>query len=392
MRSKRLAPARYQLKKEAIQVVRSGHPWIFRSHLSTAANVFKSGQWLKLVDAENGIAGYGIYDTDGLIGVRMLKEGKNAPDAEWIDKIFKKALTKRQSLKKYTDAYRVMHGENDGFPGVVLDVYGKTGVLQTYARSVDTLGRYLGEKAARELGLEKLIWKSPSKRVAKSESATEKKAVRALRGNVPRVEQFKEGKLTLSVDIAQGQKSGTFLDLRGLRKWLSLQNLNGKRVLNLFSYSGTLGLACEIAGAAEIWNVDISDGALEFAKKHHTRDVKKHRFIAADVFEWLKKLPEKERFDLIIVDPPQLASQQHQVPNALKAFRNLHRSALQHLKNRGMIVTCCCTSRIARKRFQLEAESVLAPELRLIKSILPEDDHPVGFPEGDYLKILIFGW
>lgn len=388
MRAKRLSPTRYQLKKEAIQVVRSGHPWIFRSHLSTAADIFRSGQWLRLVDSENAIAGYGIFDNDGLIGVRVLKEGKNPPDIAWVDKLFQKALAKREALKKYTTAYRLLNGENDGFPGVVLDIYGKTGVLQTYARSVDSLGRYLAAKATSTLGLEKMIWKAPSKRVSKQDVQG---AIRALRGNVPRTETFQEGKLRLSVDIAQGQKSGTFLDLRGLRKWIASQDLNGKRVLNLFSYSGMLGLAAETAGASEIWNVDISGGALEFAKKHHCLNAKKHRWIEADVFEWLKNLPEKEKFDLIIVDPPQLASQSAHVANALKAFRNLHTSALQHLKPKGKIVTCCCTSRIARKRFQQEAESALNRRLRFQKSILPEDDHPVGFTEGDYLKILVFG-
>ncbi|MFM8313747.1 MAG: class I SAM-dependent methyltransferase, partial [Deltaproteobacteria bacterium] len=187
-----------------------------------------------------------------------------------------------------------------------------------------------------------------------------------------------------------GQKSGTFLDLRGLRKFLSLQNLKGKRVLNLFSYTGTLGLAAEIAGAQEIWNVDISKGALKFSEEHHSLDSKKFRYIAADVFKWVESLPPHEKFDVIIVDPPSMASEAKQVPAALKAYARIYKRVLPHLKPKGMLIVCCCTSRVSRKQFTEIAQKSISFSLKKMKSLLPEEDHPVGFPQGDYLKMLIF--
>lgn len=195
----------------------------------------------------------------------------------------------------------------------------------------------------------------------------------------------------LTVEVGEGQKSGTFLDLRGLRKWVSLQKWQGYRVLNLFSYTGTLGLAAETAGAKEIWNVDISQGALDFGKEHHALDKKRYRWVAADVFEWVKALPKHERFDVIICDPPMMASRTVQVPTALKSYHKLYEALLPHLGRQGTLVAACCTSRIARKRFRLEMDKTIGERLKFRTQILPEEDHPVGFPEGDYLKILVYG-
>jgi 23S rRNA (cytosine1962-C5)-methyltransferase len=145
-----------------------------------------------------------------------------------------------------------------------------------------------------------------------------------------------------------------------------------------------------VAGAGEIWSVDISAGALEAAKKHHALNKKKHRWTTADVFDWLPTLAPGEKFDLIIVDPPMMASQVSQVPVALRAYRKIYRSLLGHLAPRGRLVACCCTSRIPRKLFQTEVAQVLGEKLQLKRTLQPEEDHPVGFPEGDYLKLLVF--
>lgn len=376
---------RYQLKKEASAIVAQGHPWIFRSHLSSAAEVFSTGTWLRLVDSANATLGYGIYDGEGLIGIRVLKQGTNPPDLAWFSKKLDAALLRREKLRNYTDAFRALHGENDSFPGIVVDVYGRTAVLQTYSPSVDLLGRYLAACLVKRLHLRNLIWKPPVKRKDKVAHS-----LRVLRGTVPDEISVREGKAKITVEVGKGQKSGAFLDLRGLRKWLALQRLQGSRVLNLFSYTGTLGAAAEMGGAKEIWNVDLSDGALEFAKQHHALDPKRHRWIKADVFEWLKKLSPREKFDLVIVDPPMMASRVDQVGTALGAYKKIYQSVLEHLTPRAQVIACCCTSRIPRKRFRQEVDRYLGGSLRFKKMLGTEDDHPVGFPEGDYLKILIY--
>ena len=386
MKSLKWRAQRYQVNKQVLGILKKEHPWVFRSQVSSAIEVFKSGQLLKLVDSENNVLGYGIYDPEGLIAIRVLKLGSTPLSPDWFSKRIEKALSLRKELRHYSSAFRALHGENDGFPGIVLDVYADTGVLQTYSTSVDSLGRYLASCLAKELDLKNLIWKFPTKR----QSAFSKTGTRVLRGYLPNQVKFREGKMHFTVQIGEGQKSGAFLDLRSLRKWLSSQPLHGKRVLNLFSYTGTLGLAAEVAGAKEIWNVDISRGALETAKKFHTLKKEKHRFLVADIFDWLKELPEKEKFDLIIVDPPQMTSQVAQVPNALRAYRQLYSQSLKHLSPRGKIIAACCTSRISRSKFKETVCPILVPPLRLEKTLAPEDDHPVSFAEGDYLKVFVF--
>lgn len=385
MKAALLNPVRYQLKKDAVRIALGGEPWIFRDHMSTASEAFKDGQWLKLVDTENALVGYGIFEREGLIAIRVLKRGSRLPDFPWIATQVEKAIAKRENVRKYSDAWRALHGENDNLPGVVLDVYGDVGVLQTYSSTVDALGRYVSRIVANRLGLKKIVWKLPAKRARQERSTS-----RVLRGSDPGLVKFREGKLQLAVQITGSQKSGTFLDLRGLRKWTSMQKWAGKKVLNLFSYTGTVGLAAEIAGAKEIWNVDISEGALEFAKQHHAIDRKKYRFVAADIFEWLNTLKTFEKFDVIIVDPPMMAGRTSRVPKALAAYQKLYRSLLPHLAPRGTMVACCCTSRIPRKRFRAEMDKAMQG-LHFRTELRPEEDHPVGFPEGDYLKILVYG-
>ncbi|MBI4404831.1 MAG: class I SAM-dependent rRNA methyltransferase [Deltaproteobacteria bacterium] len=379
----RFTPQRYQLKKEAVTVVLNRHPWIFRDHLSTAVQAFQPGQWLALYDHRNVIVGYGIYESDGAIGIRVLRFGSQPPNKAYFQKLISRALDRRKELRTYTNAFRTIHGENDGLPGIVLDVYGDTGVLQTYAQSVDSLGRYVAGMLFSELGLKNLIWKYPTKRKRKHDNK-----FRILRGTLPQLKRITEGKMALFVDISSGQKSGAFLDLRGLRKYLNLENLRGKRVLNLFSYTGTLGLAAEIAGASYIRHVDVSRGALEFTKKHHAINAKKHEHICADVFSWLRR-QTGGTYDCIIVDPPQMASLSSQVPTALKAYRQLYRNLRPLLASHPIVIACCCTSRITRSVFRRETDKNLS-FLKRIRELGPEDDHPVSFPQGDYLKILIY--
>jgi 23S rRNA (cytosine1962-C5)-methyltransferase len=195
----------------------------------------------------------------------------------------------------------------------------------------------------------------------------------------------REGPLRFRVDLT-GQKSGAYLDLRGLRRWLLGQDLGGRRLLNLFSYSGTLGLAAKTAGASEVWNVDSSRSALEMAARFHGGG---EHDVCADVFEWLPRLAHREVFDLVIADPPPMTSRMEQVEGALAAYRRLYRAAARHVAPGGRIVACCCTSRIDARSFQNAVVTGLGKGFRVERRIPPEPDHPVGFAEADYLKVLV---
>jgi len=205
---------RYQLGKDALRVVDQRHPWIYRSHLSSAADTFKNGQWLHLVDHQNKTVAYGVYEKTGLIAVRVFKFGATAPDTRWFREMVTKALARRKPLLKYTNGFRALHGENDGLPGVVIDVYERSAVLQTYATSVDGLGRYLAQVVAQVLGLSTIVWKIPSKRRSPKPVAP----LRILRGHPPGNVTVREGKIALIVPITEGQKYGTWIFRRA--RWI----------------------------------------------------------------------------------------------------------------------------------------------------------------------------
>ncbi|MDQ3366784.1 MAG: class I SAM-dependent methyltransferase, partial [Myxococcota bacterium] len=212
---------------------------------------------------------------------------------------------------------------------------------------------------------------------------------RTLRGPSPTLATFTEDGLPFTVDLEGGQKTGTYLDLRALRQALAQAPLAGARVLNLFSYSGMLGRAAEAAGATAITHVDVSDRALAFARAHHVADPAHHAYVTADVFEWLPALAADESYDLVIVDPPAMTSRKTQVPAVIAGYRKLYRAAAPHVRSGGVLVAACCTSRIDRALFHRTVREALGAEFTMERELPPELDHPVGFPQADYLKI---GW
>jgi 23S rRNA (cytosine1962-C5)-methyltransferase len=376
-------PHRFQLKKEVAKALTGGHPWVFRDKVSGAAQIFADGQWLELVDGENQVVGYGLYQQEGGVAVRVLRLGTKPPDLEYWKKNLQRSIKRRAGLLFETNAYRLLNGESDGFPGIVIDVYDGYAVLQTYTPAVDALGRYMALLAFKELELKAVIWKTPTKR--KDRPSNE---VRVLCGAMPEgLVKFHEGKINYYADLLSGQKSGTFLDLRGLRRWLSQQPLKQNRILNLFAYTGTAGLAASQAGAREVLNVDSAQASLDFGEKYHGSDTQ--QWLCADIFGWLNGLSPEERFDGIVVDPPSMASLKTQVPKALATYFRIYKQVVQHIKPHGFIVACCCTSRISPGQFE-ECVRAALPGFRCVEKLPMEADHRARFEEARYLKVLVF--
>jgi 23S rRNA (cytosine1962-C5)-methyltransferase len=379
-----VTPRRYQLRKEAVGAALH-HPWIFRSHISSAASVFRDGELLRLVDGGNRVVGYGLYEASGAIAIRMLRRGPDAPDAAWLRARIATAVARRAALAERTDALRLIHGESDSLPAVVVDRFADTLVVTSYAAGADVLARYGARVLA--LGPPSPIV-GPAHHVLLRPAHLRRAAaepVRVLRGSPPDVAHITEDGIDFAIDLAAGQKTGAYLDLRGLRREVAAAPLAGRRVLNLFAYSGMLGRAAERAGAAEIVQVDASERALAFAARHHVDDPARHRFVTADVFDALPSLGEP--FDLVIVDPPAMTSRATQVPSVIAAYRKLYRAAAALVRPGGALVAACCTSRIERGVFHQVVRDALGPQAVLDHEIPPEMDHPVGFFQADYLKI-----
>jgi 23S rRNA (cytosine1962-C5)-methyltransferase len=375
---------RYQLRKEAVAIAQRGHPWIFREQMSTAASPFGDGDWLRLVDGANRVIGYGIFEAEGAIAIRMLRLGTARPDAAWLRDTLRTAVAKRASLAARTDGIRLVHGESDGIPAVVADRFGDTLVVASYSAGTDAIARFVATSLGNELAIPNVILRPARRRRGPPLPA------RTLRGIARDTIGFTEDGITYAVDLAEGHKTGTYLDLRGLRQTLATSPLAGARVLNLFAYTGMLGRAAEAAGAAQITHVDQSQRALDFAAAHHALARDKHEYVVADIFDWLPALPADAQYDAVIVDPPAMTSRKAQVPNVLAAYRKLYRAAEAHVKPGGMLVSACCTSRVERGAFRKTVRDVLPARFTLERDIPPEPDHPVGFAQADYLKILVW--
>jgi 23S rRNA (cytosine1962-C5)-methyltransferase len=407
-----MKPRRYQLRKEAVAIIERGHPWIFREQMSSAAAALQDGDVVRLFDAQNRVVGYGLFEAEGAIAIRVLRRGPEAPNAAWVVEMLDAALAKRAELASRTDGIRLVHGESDGLPAVVVDRFGDTLVVSSYSTGADAIARFVaqalvaGADGAPNANTGVDVHVSRARSRTRSDLANivgpashvvlrparrrrgPAEAARVLRGTPPDVVWFAEDDLRYAVDLAEGHKTGTYLDLRGLRRYLASSPRAGARVLNLFAYTGMLGRAAEHAGAAAITHVDQSQRALDFAAAHHTGDPAKHTSVCADVFAWLPELGADKLFDVVIVDPPAMTSKAAQIPNVLAAYRKLYRAAERHVAPGGLLVSACCTSRIERKLFKQTVRSVLPERFTLERDIPPEPDHPVGFAQADYLKIL----
>jgi 23S rRNA (cytosine1962-C5)-methyltransferase len=446
---------RYQLKKDAVAIIEGGHPWLFREQMSTAAQVFADGDWVRLVDGTNRVIGHGIFEAEGAIAIRVLRRGEAKPDAAWVRHQLAVALGRRNALAARTDALRLVNGESDGLAAVVVDRFAETIVVASYSAGADSLARYVASllaavargtttldaplpaadsgdaaitqpieilrdlephheldagvtapiAAARvpaavrpptplpvphgELGpvvgpATNVILRPARRRQAPPQPQ------RVLCGSAPATVAFHEDGRALVVDLEGGHKTGTYLDLRALRRSIADSALANARVLNVFAYTGMLGRAAEVAGATSITQVDQSARALQFAAAHHVGDPAKHHFVVADVFEWFPALPDTEQFELVIVDPPSMTSKAAQIPTTLAAYRKLYRAAARHVAPHGAVVAACCTSRIDRDLFKRTVREALGEGFTIERDLPPEPDHPVGFAQADYLKITIW--
>jgi len=362
----------------------SGHPWIYRNHLPR--HRLSTGDWVRL-EAGRAVA-HGLYDGHGAIAVRLFS-GEAAPDDGLLKRRVKEALELRRPLtdRDDTDAYRLLYGEGDFLPAIVADRYGRFAVVKTYAASVRPLLGVVARALGSSLGLKGVVH-----RVEGGELA-------ALWGEVPPPEEtVLENGLRFHADLRRGQKTGLFLDQRDNRM-LVRDLAAGRRVLNLFSYTGAFSVYALAGGAELAVSVDVADGPVQEAAANVERnglDPTRHRGVAADAFAYLPDAAERgDRYGLVVLDPPALARNAEQRRRAQRAYLKLNRAAFRVVESGGFLATSSCTSQISPEAFQrLVAEAARAAGVRaqLIAERGQPLDHPVpaSFPEGRYLKFLVY--
>jgi 23S rRNA (cytosine1962-C5)-methyltransferase len=386
------------LKGRATKALRGGHPWVFETGIERCDRPGKTGDLAVVFDAKRRFVALGLFDESGPIRVRVLHRGKPRPiDAEYfVERIAEAAALRAPLLDGGTDGFRVVHGENDGLPGLVVDRYADTAVIKLYSAAWLAHLDGVVEGVAQATGAVCIVLRL-ARNVARQ---TERLDGTLLRGEAPTEPvPFLENGLRFFADPVAGQKTGFFLDQRDNRA--RVEGLAaGRSVLNVFAYSGGFSLYAARGGATSVVSLDLSAPALADAERHfaaNAADPKiaacEHQLMCGDAFELLAEMGRAERrFDLVVIDPPAFAKNAAGVGRALDAYRALTRLGLRVLEPGGRIVLSSCSSRISSPEFVAAAEA----EARRVGRPLEVEavtghalDHPIGFPEGAYLKAVV---
>jgi len=391
---------RLTLQKDLARHLRAGHPWVFRKAVEKAPKGLAAGAIVDVVEGERFVA-RGYYDPLSAIAVRILtREPAEVVDAAFWKRRVQRALALRRELVRSTTGWRLVHGESDGLPGVVADVYGRWVVLKLYSagltphrgRIVEALRDALGGEIAGVYGRDEIPHDE------EDEEATPEG--RTLWGEEPpeRIGIDEHG-MKLLVDVRRGQKTGTFLDQRENRLLVRQLARGRPEALNCFSYTGGFSVAAALGGSRHVVSVDVDRDALALARdnfRENGLDPADHAFAAEDAFELLARYKrEGRRFDLVVCDPPAFAKSQKAVESALAGYASLNRAALAVLAPGGLLVTASCSARVSSEQFYdavREAAFKARVDLQLVEERRQPPDHPVSpqFREGRYLKLLVY--
>ncbi|MFZ9628760.1 MAG: class I SAM-dependent rRNA methyltransferase [Ilumatobacteraceae bacterium] len=385
---------------DALRQVRARHPWVYDKSIVSVSHDGAPGDLAVLFDDDRQFAAIGLWDPTSVIRVRVLHAGR--PTA--IDRAFwaarlGEALARRAPLadRGDTTGYRLVHGENDRMPGLVLDRYDRTLVLKLYSVAwvphLDDILAVVDEHLHPDAVVLRLGRSLPEAHLHGLEDGD------VLLGTAPDGPvAFTEHGLWFEADVVTGQKTGHFLDQRDNRA-LVAGMVAGRRVLDLFASTGGFTVHAAAGGAADVVSVDLSAPTLAVAERNLARNAHlpkvaacTHRSIVGDAFEVLRELAAaRERFDVVIIDPPAFASRADQVPAALRAYAMLTTLAMPVLRRGGLLVQCSCSSRVTAddlERAVTRAAGLADRPLRIERRTDHAIDHPIGFPEGAYLSAL----
>ncbi len=381
--------------------VRFGHPWLYAEAIRKARHQGRPGDLAALYDRRGRFLALGLYDPGSPIRVRILQRLRQAViDQSWFAARLREAIQLRAPLARTgTTGYRLVHGENDGLPGLVIDRYGTTLVMKLYTAAWVPHLRAVLEA----LGT---VW--PAERLILRLARTVQAQGRGLSGLTDGLRLagpacagslvFEEHGARFEVDPVHGQKTGFFLDQRDNRAQVEAL-AQGRSVLDAFAYTGAFSVRAARGGARQVLSVDASAPALEAAVRNMRRN-RQDRAVAAaghdtllgDAFDVLQRLrEERRRFDLVILDPPAFASTQALVPRAEAAYGRLTRLGLAVLARGGLLMASSCSSHVSAERFFAvvhDAARRSGCRLRELARTGHPVDHPVRFPEGAYLKAL----
>jgi 23S rRNA (cytosine1962-C5)-methyltransferase len=394
----KLPRLRLRITAAAENYVRSGHPWVFADSVREQNREGAAGELAVIYDRKDKFLAAGLFDPDSPIRVRVLHAGKpQTLDVVWWTAQLDAAVRRRDELfDARTTGYRLINGESDGWPGLVLDRYDATLVLKLYTAAwlpwLDEIVALIRERL------------QPDRIVLRLSRNIQNAAERFGRGRrdgeilcgpaVATPVVFSENGIRFEADVVRGQKTGFFLDQRENRCEVG-KLARGREVLNAFSFSGGFSLYAARGGAKSVTDLDLSYHALAAAQRNFQLNATdpvvakcRHECVQIDVFEWLAN-DDKRKFGLIIVDPPSLAKREAERAVAIRAYGRLAASGIRRLAHDGLLLVCSCSAHVSAEEFFGAVRQAAVNSGRQfveLKTTRHAPDHPVTFKEADYLK------
>ena len=370
------------------------HPWVFSGAIQSTPGSLQEGDLVQVLDSRKKFLGIGHYQI-GSITVRMVAFNDYVIDRSFWKNKLDNALEARRHAgllgRDDLNVFRLVHGEGDGLPGLIMDYYNGTIVFQAHS-----VGMYLIKdelaSIAQELNLPvKAFYNKSGSTIPFKAPVTPEDGFIFGEGDVVEVNEYGS---RFTINVVEGQKTGFFIDQRESRKLLE-QFSQGKKVLNTFCYTGGFSVAALKAGASEVVSVDSSQKAIDLTSEIISLNFgasKKHESICADAFDYLAKMPSD--FDVIVLDPPAFAKHVRVLENGLKGYRTINEKAIKRIKPGGIIFTFSCSQVVSPQDFRtavFSAAAVTGRNVRILYQIHQPADHPISLyhPEGEYLKGLV---
>lgn len=383
------------LKRGKADSLRRFHPWVFSGAIQTLPDDLREGEIVRVEDASSQFLAVGHYQI-GSIAIRILSfEDVVVDDAFWDERLSEALMLRRalNLIRADNNIFRLVHGEGDRLPGLIVDIYGETAVMQAHSVGMHYARHQIAQSLQRILG------KSVTQVYYKSETTLPYKANLEeldgpLLGNSSNNNVAVENDLRFHIDWLRGQKTGFFIDQRENR--LLLQHYSNKRyVLNMFCYTGGFSVYALRGGAQEVVSVDSSAKAIDLTNANvalNYPNCDHHKAYAEDAFKFLDKADDA--YDLIVLDPPAFAKHKEAVRNALKGYTRLNLQAMRKIKRGGILFTFSCSQAISKDQFRLAVFTAAAQSgryVRILHQLHQPADHPVNIyhPEGEYLKGLV---
>ena len=382
------------LRKGKDQSLKRFHPWIFSGAIATTDSDIKEGEIVRVLDSQHEFIAVGHYQI-GSIAVRVLSfEDITIDSTFWLNRL-RNALAARKAcniIRPDNNTYRLVHGEGDQLPGLIIDIYDHAAIIQAHS-----VGMHLHRKEiAQQLNnlyhdeLTCIYYKSETTLPYKADLSEESGF---LHGKASDVIATENG-LKFQIDWLKGQKTGFFIDQRDNRHLIE-KYAKGRKVLNMFCYTGGFSVYAMRGGAATVHSVDSSERAIEMTDQNIALNfptATNHQSFATDAFHYLNDMDNS--YDLIVLDPPAFAKHKDALRNALKGYTRLNAKALQKIKPGGILFTFSCSQAVNKDQFRLAVFTAAAQShrfVRILHQLHQPVDHPINIyhPEGEYLKGLV---